>query len=133
MNFSRTKQLGMSLIEVLASILIFSIGILGMVALQARATQVSLDAEDRSRAAVLANEAVALLWTGKTSNLTGAALTSWQTSVSDNSKTGHGLPSGSGTVTLDTTVVPNVTTVQITWKEPSHPAISRYTTSVVID
>ena len=47
-------QRGVTLIEVLVSVLIMSFGILGIVALQARAIQFSLDADDRNRAALFA-------------------------------------------------------------------------------
>ena len=52
-------QRGVTLLEVLVSILIFSFGILGLVGLQARATQYSVDAEDRNRAALLADDLAA--------------------------------------------------------------------------
>ena len=59
---SRRRQAGMSLIEVLTAVLIFSIGILGLVGLHARATQFSVSAEDTNRAALLANEMVTAVW-----------------------------------------------------------------------
>ena len=55
----------MTLIEVLVSLLIFSFGFLGLIGMQARAVQLSTDAEDRSRAALLANDIVTTMWTQK--------------------------------------------------------------------
>ena len=46
----------MALIEVLVSILIFSFGVLGLIGLEASAINYSVDAEDRSRAALFASE-----------------------------------------------------------------------------
>ena len=57
------NQGGAFLLEVLISILIFSFALLGLVALQARAVQFSVNAEDRNRAALLANELVATMLT----------------------------------------------------------------------
>ena len=53
---ARASQSGVALIEVLISILLFSLGILGLIGLQARAISFSVDAEDRNRAALFANE-----------------------------------------------------------------------------
>ncbi len=130
---SRQAQLGMSLIEVLASVLIFSIGVLGLVALQARATQYSRDAEDRNRAALLANEAVTLMWGNHSGNLPAVlpstVYTDWVARVSNN--TVLGLPNGTGTVTYNATT--NLSTVTIQWQEPSRGStLSQYITEVMI-
>lgn len=50
------------LIEVLIAILIFSIGILGIVGLQASAVKASTDAKYRSEAGLLANELIGQMW-----------------------------------------------------------------------
>ncbi len=55
----RSAQSGTSLIEVLIALLIFCFGILGLVGLQANATKVSYDAEDRTRASLIAADMVA--------------------------------------------------------------------------
>lgn len=126
------KQKGMSLLEVLISILIFSIGVLGLVALQAKATQSSSDGEDRNRAALLANEAVSLIWTYQTVSLSPTVYSAWQARVGyTTTPTSVGLPNGTGTITTDTTQTPNVTTITIQWKEPSHAGVSQYVTSLV--
>lgn len=52
----RTRQQGVSLIEALVAILIFSLGILGLIALQGRALTLSADAKHRADAAFLANQ-----------------------------------------------------------------------------
>lgn len=52
------QQRGASLIEVLVSILLITTGIFGLVALQAKAVSMSIDAENRNRAALLMNEFV---------------------------------------------------------------------------
>jgi len=55
------KQRGMLLIEALIAILIFSIGILGLVGLQAKAIALSSDAKHRADAAILANQLIGRL------------------------------------------------------------------------
>ncbi|MDE2607449.1 MAG: type IV pilus modification protein PilV [Burkholderiales bacterium] len=60
----RGRQGGMMLIEALIAILIFSIGILGIVGLQATAVQQSSDATYRAQAAQLAQQLLGQMWTG---------------------------------------------------------------------
>lgn len=52
---------GFSLIEVLVTLVLISIGVLGMVALQARTVQYTQDAVQRNTAAMLANDLVELI------------------------------------------------------------------------
>jgi len=80
---SLRAQRGILLLEVLISVLIFSIALLGLVALQARAVQFSVSAEDRNRAALLVNNLVSTMWiqgTVNTGTLSGE-ITAWQTQV----------------------------------------------------
>lgn len=60
----RHDQSGVMLLEALIAILIFSLGILGVVGLQASALSVSRDAHYRADAALLANELVGLMFAG---------------------------------------------------------------------
>ena len=55
---------GFVLIEALIAILIFSIGVLGIVGLQATAVQQSSDARYRAQAAELAQQLLGQMWTG---------------------------------------------------------------------
>ncbi len=111
----RAPQRGVMLLEVLVSILIFSFGILGVVAMHARASQYSTNAEDRNRAALLANEmATAMLLRGSNDVAGNAAMatyyTAWQARVG--SATGSGLPGGTGTVSG---VTANTATITVQW------------------
>ena len=56
------KQSGAMLIEVLIAILIFSVGILGIVGLHASTVKASTDAKYRSEASLLANELIGRMW-----------------------------------------------------------------------
>lgn len=58
---NRRHASGFSMIEVLVTLVLISIGILGMVALQARTIQYTQDAVQRNTAAMLANDLVELI------------------------------------------------------------------------
>ncbi len=122
------RQTGLSLIEVLIVIVLFSFGLLGLVGLQARATQGSLSAEDNNRAALLANELATQMWAGNTVNLPAGQVALWNTRVAD--PTGAGLPNGVGTVT----VTGAVAQITVSWRPPQMPATDtrRYVTEVLI-
>lgn len=83
-NSLQTQEHGSSLLEVLIAILLFSFGILSMVALLGNSIRATNDARYRSEAANLANGMVADMWTTKESQLNaqfganGAKLTAWQ-------------------------------------------------------
>jgi len=61
---NRHTQRGSMLLEALISILIFSIGILAIIGLQAASIKMSSDAKYRSDASFLANQLVAQMWDG---------------------------------------------------------------------
>jgi type IV pilus assembly protein PilV len=67
----RKQQSGIMLIEALIAILIFSIGVLGVVGIQASAIAASRDAKFRTDAGLLANELIGQMWSG---NREGAIL-----------------------------------------------------------
>lgn len=109
----------MALVEALVSLLIFSFGILGLIGLEARAINVSVDAEDRNRAALFASEVASNMWLQASVTLTAATVTALNAAVAN--PTGTGLPNG----TLTLVPVPGTTNaadITITWQPPSHGA-----------
>jgi type IV pilus assembly protein PilV len=60
---SNVSQSGVMLLEALIAILIFSVGILAIVGMQAAAVQTVTDAKHRTEAGFLANELLSRLWT----------------------------------------------------------------------
>ena len=58
------RQQGVMLLEALIGILIFSVGILAMVGMQAAAFSASADAKNRSEAAAFANQIISDIWMG---------------------------------------------------------------------
>lgn len=67
----RQSNAGFMMLEVLVALLVFALGVLGLVGLQATAVKQSGEAKYRSDAALLANELIGNVWAG---NRTFAAL-----------------------------------------------------------
>ena len=129
MNKITNKQTGALLIEVMISILIFSFGLLGLVGLQTVSSQNSVNSQDRTTAANLANELVADMWLKNSSTPSKVAgeITAWQARV-----TNSGLPSAAGTATLSG----GATTIAIQWRPTARKtgeSNSKYETTVSID
>ena len=74
----RRAQGGALLVEALIVILMFSFGLLAIVGLQAKATQVALAAEDANRAALLAGEMSATMWAQRSVTVDDDKLEAWQ-------------------------------------------------------
>lgn len=128
---TRPRVRGVSLIEVLVALLIFSFGLLGVVALQARMSQAAVSAEDTSRAAALANQLAAQMWNAGTFNLPAATVDAWVARVADPAN--GGLPNGVGVVTVD--VANRTADIAITWRSVNVAATApqnRFTTQVVM-
>lgn len=128
-----SRQRGMTLIEVLVSLLIFSLGFLGLIGMQARAIQISSDAQDRGRAALLANEIVSTMWMQKSATVATPDLAAWNSRLSN--QAASGLPNANGLITgPDANGLVKVT---ITWRAPVRGSAtvqaSTYTTQVVIE
>lgn len=60
------KQQGIMLLEALIGILIFSIGILAMLGMQAIGMRATIDAKYRSEASYLANQVIGQMWVDRT-------------------------------------------------------------------
>jgi type IV pilus assembly protein PilV len=123
-------QAGLTLIEVLVSILIFSFGLLGFVGLQARAIQYSVSAEDTNRASLLANDIASQMMSQQTATPSTSSVSDWQARVS--TPASGGLPNGVGTVTPDGT---NTARITLEWQAPNAASGAQkntYTTHVVV-
>jgi len=104
------RQCGLSLIDVLVAIVLFSIGVLGLVALQASSTQNSVSAESRNSAALLADE-MAAYFVGNNGGLPSSTTqTAWNNRIS------AALPCGTGTIAGTSGADMTVT---ITWIPPA--------------
>lgn len=88
---------GFTLIEVLVSLLLFSVGILGLAGFQALASRNAAETSERGRAALMANELVAAMWAARSTSLDSDALAAWKSRVGDPSVSG--LNEGDGQIT----------------------------------
>lgn len=128
MNIRRSTQKGVMLLEALIGILIFSIGILALIAMQSVAVTQVRDAHYRTDAAILAEQMLGNLTLITSSNppvSPSAAITLWQTSVAQL------LPSGSGTVTTAANPLGNKVTnvtITVTWRAPGASSDSNHVT-----
>jgi len=106
----------MTLIDVLVAIILFAIGILGMVAMQASMMHTTLSSEDRATAAMLADELISDCQIGYAVALTCTMPTAWQTKITQR------LPGTSATANVPVLAGPTaagVWTITISWQEPS--------------
>lgn len=131
------KQRGMMLLEALLGLLIFSIGILALVGLQASAISSVSDSKYRTDAAFVANALISTIWAdsanASTYAYTGtgtlpAALTSWNTSVQA-ALPGSGV-AGTTAPIVTVTAGTAYTTVAVTvrWLVPKSTAVRQYKT-----
>jgi type IV pilus assembly protein PilV len=125
------RQRGFALMESLISILIFSFGVLGLLGLEARAINFSVDAEDRNRAALLASEVASTMWLTGTVALPAATLNAFNVSANTATNPATGLLNG---VVVIAPVAGSVNSADITisWNEPSRADGDVLTTRVIL-
>lgn len=145
------KQGGSVLLEALIAILIFSMGILAIVGLQAASVQASSEAKYRTEASLLANELIGQMWVSDKATLatdfsstSGDAYKAWKGDVSAPAAgtviaTLPGAAANPPTVAIVSTALSsgtsNAVTITIFWKAPSSPADDpphKYTTTALI-
>jgi type IV pilus assembly protein PilV len=140
MHLSRTpgtRQRGATLLEALIGILIFSVGILALVGMQALAIKQMTDAKYRSDAGFFANEIIGHMWVNRANlgtyafNGTGtppAALNSLVTSIQS------GLPGVTAAANLPIVTVAGTTvTVTVRWQVPGASQTHRHITMAYIN
>ena len=139
------KQQGSVLLEGLIAILIFSMGILALVGLQAAAIKNSSDAKYRADASYLANQIIGQMWAdrqnlgsyahypgaGAVCQPTGAAsananVASWLTDV------GSALPGATASSQQIAVGANNLVTVTVCWKTPQDNTQHNFTTTAQI-
>jgi len=124
-------QRGMALLECLMALLIFSVGLLGLLGLEARVMNISTDSENRNRAALFAGEVASQMWLNSTVTPATTDYTALLATVND--QTHGGLPSGVVTV-VPVAGTTNAADIKVTWQEASDPAgnLSTLTTRVIL-
>lgn len=116
----RRRVAGAALIEALIAILIFSIGVLGLVGLQVSMTRAQTSAKYRTDAAYLANELVGQVW-GDRANLASyttapGSVCSYQRCLDWVNKVASGLPQGAATTSA--VAATGAVGVTVTWTLP---------------
>ena len=121
----QSRQAGIALLESLLGILIFSIGILAVVGLQAMAVKTVAESQYRMEAGFLANEVVGQMWVNRgnlglyvyNGGAPGAVLAPWVNKV--NAKL-PGAAANPPNIVVNGTVV----TVTISWQHPEEANLS---------
>ena len=138
------SQAGMMLLEALIGILVFSLGILVLVGMQATAIRMSTDARDRTEASNLATQIVGELWLDRAnlanyvydgSGTPPAALANWVTQV-ENSLPGAAANHPTVTVGASATLPASVGTeveVVVFWQNPSDQNPRRFAMTAYIN
>lgn len=128
-------QRGGTLLEVLVSLVIFSIGVLGIVGLQATAARNSGESKYRADAALLTDQLIAQMWTSNvavsgvlssfsTSGTISSKVSAWRTKVA------AALPAGTGAVNvLDATA--GLVSITVCWQAPAADQHCHTTTAQV--
>jgi type IV pilus assembly protein PilV len=125
------SQRGIALLEVLVAILIFMLGVLGLIGLQGSMTRAQTESKVRADAAYLASEVIGRMWAdvvnvsayAGTDSCTASSCTEWR------SKVEKVLPSGDAVITVDS--LTGDVSVTVTWTTPDGHS-HKYVTSTTI-
>lgn len=148
MKMMKNKQRGSFVLEALIAILLFAIGILAIVGLQAASIGNTAAAKYRTDASLLANQVIAQMWVADKTNATlvacfsgpavsgvcppagtaGANYLAWASSVA------QALPGVSGVTAPSITIdASNTATVTVNWQGPNESAPHNYSTVATIN
>jgi len=123
-----STQRGVMLIEALIGLLIFMLGILALIGMQAIAMQYTIDAKYRSEASFLANQIIGTMWVDRANlsnydTTSGAGTTqriAWISSVTET------LPGTTGSNVPTIVISGQQATVTVSWQRPGESAPSRH-------
>jgi type IV pilus assembly protein PilV len=120
-NPSKQSQQGVMLLEALVAILIFSIGIIAVMGMQAASISQVTQAKYRNDAAYLANQIIGRMWVDQP-NLPSYAGTGYTGRAAWDTTVASTLPSGAATIVVNGQQV----TVTVTWRMPDDIVTRRY-------
>lgn len=115
----KSAQRGIVLLEALVAILIFSMGVLALVGLQAAMIKNTSDSKYRSEASFIAQQRIGMMWSDPDNVATY---------LEGNTDISALLPSGTRTVTEPT---PGLFVVTVTWQQPGQPQHNFTTTATI--
>ena len=141
-----THQKGSVLLEAFIAIVIFSIGILGLMGMQAAAIKNSSEAKNRAEAAYLANQIIGQMWADNPANLASYAhnaaagpacnsggggssntnVTAWLGSASTPGTVAGNLPGATAARQQISIGANNVVTVTVCWQSPGESVPHNY-------
>ena len=125
----RKNQSGVALLEALVGILIFSIGILALMGLQAQSIRNTVEAKYRNEAAYLANQIIGHMWVDDRANLasydTGGGANPKMLAWSDQVAATLPRVVVGGTNSPTIAVAGNQVTVTIFWQLPGTDSVQR--------
>lgn len=133
-----TKQRGSVVLEALISILLFSIGILAIIGLQAASIKNVAAAKYRTDASLLVNQVIGQMWVADKANAAlvanfsspaGASYVTWTGSVAQVLPGVSGVPANAPTIVIDAN---NNVTVTVFWQTPDEAAAHNYTAIAVV-
>lgn len=132
---TRRSQHGVMLLEALIAILIFSIGILAIVGMQATAVRTVTESRSRAEAALYANQLLGQIWTDAINaaqyaypgtGVVPARLQAWHDAVTGVTDPKRGLPGASTAKPVITVSAPSVqgatVQIQVFWRNPEEEA-----------
>jgi len=140
-TFASSDTRGIVMLDALIAIVIFSIGILGMVHLLSAAVGLTGAAKYRTDAAMLADQVIAQMWASDTSiggslgtnfsSPSGSAYKAWASGVTTLTSY-SGLPGAKGTPPKIVVDGNNNVTVTIYWQSPEDTTLHSYVASTQI-
>lgn len=136
-------QSGMMLLEALIGLLIFAVGTLGLIAMQATAMKITADSKYRAEATMYADQIINQMWADDRTYSTlvanyagsggsgGAKYMEW---FSDLSAAGTGLPGATTSGNAPTVAIAagNIVTITIRWQAPGEGAAHNYVTVATV-
>ncbi len=121
---------GYMLIEVLVSFLIFSVGVLALVGLQARMGRAQTAAKARADASYLANELVGVMWSDMKNLSSYSDCAKYARCLDWQNKVAQSLPAATTTVTV--TASTGEVSIRIQWRQGSDDTHTYATTARVL-
>jgi len=134
----RSKQQGSVVLEALISILLFSIGVLAIVGLQAASIKNTASAKYRTDASLLANRVIGQMWVSNKINATlvanfsspsGANYAAWANTVAQALPGVSGVAANAPTIAIDAN---NNATITVFWQAPDEAVAHNYTAIAVV-
>ncbi len=129
-GFAGTQQ-GVMLIEALVAILIFTLGVVALMGLQANSIAQMSAAKYRTDASYLVNQIMGRMWVDQ-ANLTSYQSAGYPGRQGWDQLVAATLPNGNATITV-TGTPPKQVTVAITWRQPEDPVTHSYGATALLN